>query len=304
MSDPNDILFDRTKKTNFDTMFSINTDNSFLSSEPNEIQEPNAYYEESKKNFINQLLTIKLQSNFDLDPIENFYSDPDMITNDMFIVGRVIHQNLLINIPNVINMGINLLTMLRRSILQEKFNFINLLLDNKINLVELEPKLMLLCAIQPSSKTETDNNMNKLINKFLDMRISINADNYACVYMFASTGRLDVLKKIIELYKFNDIRDGMIEIVCKICAVAIKNDDVRILSNFMPVEIFDSIPDIIFEYFLRSIQYGDNIEVVKYFINGGVSVEQEKYRAIVLAKELNREKIIEFFEEINFDKKY
>ena len=92
-------------------------------------------------------------------------------------------------------------------------------------------------------------------------------------------------------YTFDDIT----EIIGKITTCAILHHQLDIIKHFYPPSVFESAPDITFTYLINSIKYGSNLDIVKYFIENGVDIRQENYRAVQLAAENNRKDIIEYF---------
>lgn len=247
----------------------------------------------SKKRFVNELLTLNIDTNVSgFDPIHNFFADPDAITKDMFVIGEINLPYLIINIPNIIHMDLNLTVILRKSIAQRKMKFINLLCDMEIDIFQLEPIIMPATAslFRTVSESESDF-VSDLLNKFIDMKIPIYQNNYACVYILAAVGKVDILEKIMKTYTFNN----MTEIIGKICAVAVQTDQVKILEFYMPVKTFDTIPDIIFQYFLKGIEYGDNINVIKYLTTGCIQISQENYLAVTKARQFKRRQILKYF---------
>jgi len=295
MSDPNGILFD--KNTGSEPNLTINEaaqrfvdqlemSNVTLSGDSDQKSDIG----EATKRFVSQLLTIKIDgSTMDFKPIHDFFADPDNITADMFIVGKINFPDLFIDIPGVICMDINLTTSLHRSIKERKFKFINLLIDLNIDLFKLEPIIMPACAtILYDDRYDP---LSDLLDKFIDLKIPIHENNYACIYILASKGRIDLLEKIMKTYVFNN----QTEIIGKICAVAVRADRVNILEYFMPIRTFDTIPDIIFEYFINGIKCGDNINVTKYFTSNCIQISQENYLAVKVARQFKRKKIIQYF---------
>lgn len=240
---------------------------------------------ESIKRFTNQLLTIKLETTFDTKPINDYFADPDMITEDMLTIGTLNYPYLRITIPEIIDMDINLTISLQQSIIQRKFKLVELLIDYDIDIFKLEPNIMGIVA------TMLDDRLVIILNKFIDLKIPVYPNNYACIYILASKGQLDLLVRIISSYTFNN----MMEIVGKICAVAVRTDHVTILEHFMPVQTFDTIPDIIFEYLIKGIECGDNIKVIKYFTQTCIQISQENYRAVTIARQFKRKKILQYF---------
>jgi hypothetical protein len=249
--------------------------------------------EETKQRFIDQLRTIDLIGS-DTKPIRDFYADPDNITGDMFDLGIINSPLLIINLPDVIHFDINLRFSLQQSIKQRKFKFIELLIERNINLLELEPTFMPVCAslLCQSDNPETDP-LNDLFYRLIDLKIPINSNNYACLYILANSGRLDLIEKIIRIYSL--INNS--EIIHKVCASAIRNDHVDIIEFFIPISIFVTIPDIIFLYCTKAIEYGDNVKVIKYLTSECVQIAQEDYQLVKRARQLNRKQILQYFEE-------
>ena len=264
---------------------------------------------DAKQRFINQLLKIRI--NMNLEPIEKFYADPDMITADMIEVGELNYPNLMINIPDVIHMEIDLQVVLRRAILQKKFTFVNVLLSMGIDMCKIEPKIMIMCAMQDppiptpiptpipnqniynTSNTSDIDSVEKLIFKLIELKTPIDPDNYACVYIFAATGRLNILQKILQTYSFDE--QTITAIVGKVCAIAVQQNHVHILQHFMPADVIETIPDLAFEYFIKAIERTDNIDVVKYFVQAGCSIGQSNYQAVDVARQYERKDMIRYF---------
>jgi hypothetical protein len=250
--------------------------------------------EEAKRRLINQFKSISLVDITNFQPVYDFYADPNNITRDMFELGTLNHPDLIINLPDVIHITLNLKVSLHQAIKQKKFKFVELLIELEIDLLNLEPILMpvLVSLLCQSGNPETDP-LNDLLLRFIDLKIPIDSNNYACLYILSANGRIDLVEKMVRTY-------GLInnfEIVCKICASAIRNDQLDILEFFMPVETFDTIPDIVFEYCLKAIEYGDNLQVIKYLTSDCIQIAQEDYVMVKCARRFGRKRILQYFEE-------
>jgi hypothetical protein len=296
----------------------------------------------SKKRFIDLLMDIKINSTLgnsnqvnlnaensnpnpgpivdqivDGDLIHNFFSDPDAITKDMFVIGEINLPYLIIDIAGAVHMDLNLTFILRKSIAQRKMKFINLLFDMNIDIFKLEPIIMPATAslLRDDINSSVNSNQVKLsvnsnqvklsvnsnqvnhdfvcnlLHKFIDMKIPIYENNYACIYILAAMGKIDMLEKIMKTYAFNNFT----EIIGKICVVAVRSDQVNVLEFFMPVKTFDTIPDIIFQYFIKGIECGDNINVIKYLTSDCIQISQENYLSVKTALKFKRRRILEYF---------
>ncbi len=225
-------------------------------------------------------------------PHNEFFSNIDLIDTDMFVVGKIELPYLIINIPDAIHLEINLTNLLHKSLAEKKYELIDILIQN-VDMYRLEPDIMRLCArfIEPIESITTSGEIDRIFCKLIKLKIPLHPDNYASIYMLAYVGRIDLLEKIMRVYAF----DNIMEIVGKICAVAVQRNHVKILQYFMPVGTFESVPDIIFQYLIKSIEYGDNVDVVQYLTTSCISIAQENYTAVHVARQFGRKKVMEYF---------
>lgn len=272
MSDPYDILFDRNTTTTTGTDIKKIAMRRFV-------------------NIICRMPSIDtLATDFDLS----------LLTEDTFIIGELKLPYLIINIPDVIHMDINLKLVLLKSVQEKKYHVTNLIIQH-VDIYSLEPNVMELfgehIGLKYMSGEEIDLQFENIFCSLLEMRVPLHSNDNKCVYMVAIAGKLDILKKIMKNYTFQNIT----EVTCKICAFAIREDHVHILQHFIPVETFKSIPDIIFRFITKTIEYGDNIKAIKYLLSDpySVSIAQENYFAVTLAKRYQRINIIKYFAEID-----
>ena len=281
---------------------------------------------EATKRFTDVLLSIRTADPTDIEAITSYFYDPDNFTIDMLILGELKDSILKINLPDVIHMDFDLCILLRRAILHKKFKLVRLLLDNGIPLRTLEPKIMIMLAMQlgkcdvadgliepseitiscaPSSRRENSrsyaqcdiDSVSKLVYKLIELKAPVHPDNYACVYMYAEIGRLDIIDRILTTYTFTN--DQMTELVGRICVVAVKRDYAHVLKHFMTPVVLESIPDLAYEYLINGIKFGDCVKVATYLMENGVAVQQNDYAAVRLAKELRRENLIKYFDSLD-----
>jgi hypothetical protein len=216
---------------------------------------------------------------------ESIIDNSDVIDDDMFDIGEIHDNILIIDIPPM-TIKINLLDAIQSAIIKKAPSLIHLLLKRNINLADIEPNIMTMCV-------ETD--QYDLLLNLVEKKINIDTENYKCVYYLAAEGELDILKIIIETYEISDIT----ELVSKICIQAILNDHCHILQYFLTPEAFETAPDIMFTFFLKSIEHGTCIEIIDFFIKNGINIKQQNYSSLHKAINFNKQYIIEYFYKID-----
>lgn len=223
--------------------------------------------------------------------------DTDTIDEDMLLAGTIDGHILTIDLF-ILTLNINLSLLIRNSILNKKFHNIELLLKHNIDIISLEPNIMIMCVETLSKENEINSesdDLEMLINKLIESHAPIDIENFRCVFQLAAIGKLDLLKKIISSYSFENVA----VIVGRICAQAIIHGHRNILEYFYPQSEFNGAPDIIFTYFIMGIQYGAHLPIIKFFVEGGMSLRQEDYRAVRVAMQYERIEIIKYFYEID-----
>jgi hypothetical protein len=130
-----------------------------------------------------------------------------------------------------------------------------------------------------------------VVDALIDNHEDITFQNYRAVFQLAAVGQLHLLKKIMSTYTFIDVAD----VSSKICVHAAINNHVPILQYFCPYEGFSGAPDIINCYMINSIINGGHLDVIKYFVNGGVSIKQQSYEAVRVAARTHRTDIMKYF---------
>jgi len=214
-------------------------------------------------------------------------SDIDVFDVDMFEIGTlsgdflqiadIFPTPILINIKSIIH---NALNNNRPDVIE--------MLSEKVNLFDYERNIMMLC---------TKMKMFSLFAHLIIKHIPIDQNNYECVYYLAYLGNLNLLKLVIQEYKFPNI----FEIASKISIQAIIHNHLDVLKFFCPESGFDSAPDQMFVFFVNSIKFGGHLDIIKYYINGGISIKQQNYKALEIAKHYERCTIIQYFAEIDKD---
>lgn len=100
---------------------------------------------------------------------------------------------------------------------------------------------------------------------------------------------------MIDKYHFPNLT----EIICKICVQAVIHNHISILEYFLtPVE-FSGAPDKMVEFLLNSIRFGGHLDVVKFFIQNGVSIRRCAYEPVRQAIKYERAQIIQYFCQID-----
>jgi len=239
-----------------------------------------------RKKVILKLLDNKtIQQSINKQQHDVYVTDANIIDDDILSIGVIRDKILTIDFP-VITIQIDLTIAISQAITEKKYDIIRKMLEYKINVAYHQPQIMMLCA-----QMGADEMLTELINH----QMSIHDNNYRCVYYLASVGKLDLLKLIIATYTFPDMH----EVIGKIMVQAILNNHVNVIEYFCPLDGFDSAPDVIFTYFLSGIRYTTHLDVIKYFINGGVCIQQQDYEAITMAKNHNRSEMIRYFVELD-----
>lgn len=225
------------------------------------------------------------------------------ILRDIITLADKINKKIIINIESV-QINLNLQDLIYNAIVNKKNDIIYFLFE-KINIYEIEENIMEIAI-------NSDND--ELISYLIDTTDNIshkeqiiNAYNNDHIYKIASKGKLNILIKILQKYKFDDfvhepctgtkspyIADDIFNIVTNISIQAIINNHLNILEYFCPKENFFSIPDIILIYFFKTIEYG-HLPIIKYFVENGVSIKHENYKAISIALKYKKYDVIKYF---------
>jgi hypothetical protein len=211
----------------------------------------------------------------------------DLIDEDVLNEGHINGFFLIIDVPPIL-MKVNLKNLISTAIQNRRSDIIRMLLSCKKipNLYSIEPKIMMMCAQME---------LFVLLKELIKNKIPIHDDNYKCICYLSSLGKIEVLKLIMENYIFRDVT----EITVKIIVEAIINNHLDIVEFFCPISSFDSAPDIMFGFLINGIQYGGHVNIIKYFVNGGIPIQQDDYHAVTIAKKFNRGAILRFFVEID-----
>lgn len=240
----------------------------------------------ARKRVGNKLLDImSIQSDVNNFKPELIVGNVDAIDEDMLCVGTIIDRMLVIDIPPIM-VQLDLVQAIRNAMLHKKPNIIRLMTKKSINLFQLEPRVMIMCA---------EMEMDDLLEEMIENKIPLYTEQYKCIYCLASKGKLEILKKIMKNYRFPNIT----EIVGKICIQSIINNHLNVLQYFCPPEAFEGAPDVMFTFFIKGIEFGGHLAIIKYFVDGGISIKQQNYYAITLAKQFHRGELIKYFYEID-----
>lgn len=227
----------------------------------------------------------KLLNIFKANGLISIPGDPDIIDDDMLQIGQIYDKTLIIDIHPVV-IKIDLGYAIQNAMLQKKPSVLYRMMKQNIDLSKFEPCVMIMCV-----ETEQDDLMLEMINN----KIRIDIEQFRCVYRLAELGKLNLLEKILDRYEFSNLP----EIVCKICIKAVIFNHVHILEHFFPKEVFGSVPDQMFTFFINSIKYGSHLGVIEFFIKNGIDIRQRGYRAVLTAIEFDEQAVIKYFCEID-----
>jgi hypothetical protein len=239
-----------------------------------------------RKRIVNKLLDIiSIQNDISSMHPESIVGNPDVIDEDMIIVGKINKNFITIDIPPI-NITIDLSNAIKNAVLNKKPNLIRLLMEKNVNIFEIEQNVMIMAV-------ETD--QDELVMEMISKKIPVFPQQYRCVMQLAANGKLDLVKAILKTYRFPNIP----EIIMKICIQAINNNHVHFLEYFFTKDAFVGAPDQMFVCFINSIGYGGHLDIIKFFINNGINIKQQNYLAVHNALKYDRKKIIEYFYEQN-----
>lgn len=269
----------------------INNDNTILQSQIiqkliDEMTKENDTDEvyEAKKRIVKKFLSITIiVSRF----ISNFIPEiliesEDLIDEDIFIAGNIINNRFLYVNTKFFKIKVDLLKVIYKSIINKKSSIIKMMLKRSINLLSIEPRIMILCA---------EEEFDELLSDLIEYKIPIHIDNYQCIYHLASNGKFELLKKIMNTYEFQNLT----YVVNIIVAQAIIYGYLNILEYFCPKEGFDGAPDIVFTFFIKSIECGSKLTIIKYFVENGISIKRDNYKAVYTAKKFKRKEMLKYF---------
>ncbi len=183
---------------------------------------------------------------------------------------------------------IDLSNLIGDCIKNNKINVIKTLVNNKIDVFEFQPKILIMCVIA---------NRYELLDYLLDSGNGrgIEYNDYDFIYLLAENGKLEPIKKIFEICSFAN----PIEIVCRICVKAINYNHTNILSHFLTDEVFASSPVMMYDFLKNSILQTAPIDVIKFFVEHGVNIRQKNYELLKLALEKNNIGVIKYFSDID-----
>lgn len=193
--------------------------------------------------------------------------------------GTILDNKLVIKNQDA-HININLPLLIKNLIISNNKPIIDLIIEKK-NINMIMPDIMLVCV-----KYNTN-----LFLELMEKQINISQDDYACMQYLAYNGNLEIIKYIMNKYEFNNAAT----IVSKMCAQAIKNNQINILNYFFTKEVFIGAPDQIFTYITLAIARECSIDVVIFFIEGGVNIKQNNYLLLDIAASHKRLHILKYF---------
>ncbi|AVL94976.1 ankyrin repeat protein [Moumouvirus australiensis] len=240
-----------------------------------------------KYRVINKLLDYFEKEGIDTINMGIIAENPDLIDSDMLSISNIDESTgtFYLSIPPI-DITVNLKTAIKKSFMNGKTNLIKILLQQDINLNNIEPNIMIM-ALQTNNY--------ELLSNFISREFDISIQDYRCIYQLASNGNLEIIKKILDKYHFENIT----EIVCKICIQAIINNHLNIIKYFFINEAFSGAPDQMYTFFIKGIEFNTNIEIIKFFVENGVSFKQYNYKAVKIACMYKRREILKYFNELD-----
>ncbi|ANB50771.1 putative ankyrin repeat protein [Powai lake megavirus] len=241
----------------------------------------------SKRRSINKILDYFQKNNLDVIKMGVIIDDPDLIDQDMIGASIIDYNNgkLNLSIP-VIDITIDIKAAIYKSLKFNKIGLIELLLNNNIKLDKIEPNIMIMTV---------QTGIYNLLDKFIDLEYNITISDHRVIYQLSSQGKLDILIKILDKYHYQDST----EIICKICIQAILNNHINILEYFLTEQAFRGAPDQMYSFFYNSINCGSKLQVIKFFINNGISIKQNNYMAVVKACQCKHQDALSYFCELD-----
>lgn len=213
-----------------------------------------------------------------------FNSDLTFLTEELLNKCYILNDNFIMPIIDDGSCHIKITNLISFSLLNKRHDIIRHLLKINFNF-DNEPKTMMMCA-------EMD--LDDLFVELLDYGVSIKWNNYACVHYLASKGKLDLLKSVI-----NKTDGDVSELVAQIIVNGVIHNHLNIVKHFLPYQYFDTVPDFVYTYFINGIIYGGHLDIIKYFIEGGVCLAQDNYHAVRIALRYARGDIIRYFVSID-----
>ncbi|AGC02117.1 ankyrin repeat protein [Acanthamoeba polyphaga moumouvirus] len=240
-----------------------------------------------KYRVINKLLDYFEKQGVDTINMGLITENPDLIDTEMLSLGTIDESlgTLYFTIPPV-DIIVNLKTAIKKAFMKNKINLIKLLLQHDVNLNVIEPNIMIM-ALQT-------NNYELLLN-FIDREFDITVQDYRCIYQLAENGKLEIIKKILDKYYFENIT----EIVCKICVQAIINKHLDIIKYFFTNEAFSGAPDQMYTFFIKGIEFNTSVEIIKFFVENGISLKQYNYKAVKIACMYKRRELLKYFNQLD-----
>lgn len=239
-------------------------------------------FQENLKRGIVQDGADKIVKEFTVDTSDMDFLDANMfeigtLSGDFLQISDIFPSPIMINIKSVVH---NALRNNRPDII--------MMLSEKVNLIDYERSIMMLCAKM---------NMFDLVTHLIHKQTPIDTNQYEFIFYLAYLGNLDLLKRVLQNYKF----PNLFVIAAKVSAQAIIRGHLDILKFFCPRSGFDSAPDQMFTFFINSISHGGHLDIVKYFVEGGLSIKQKNYQPLRVARQHNRNAIVQYFAQIEPD---
>ena len=209
------------------------------------------------------------------------FTEISLLNADILEVGELHGKMLTVILPPSFNIVIDISLAIEKAIRAGLDHLILSMINLEYDLHEIQPKIMIMCA---------EANRFELLDKLIDEGIPIDGNNYATMYYLAAKGKHVLIQKILNQYGFLNIT----EIIGKMCVQACMNNQVSVLEILCPQNSLGSVPDIAMAYFLNSIRFG-HIPILKYFIDGGVTLAQNNYIAVEIAKQYRMNTVLESF---------
>lgn len=242
------------------------------------------YNQELKQNIVNKLLDL---INTHTDNVSDYIVENplDIIDKQLLSIGTISGTDLTIDIPPVY-IKINLTNLVRSAIDKKMPSIIELLIETTADLFTIEPEIMYMCT-----KTRQYDLLRKLIIK----NIPVYSNKYSCINQLAADGELSIINTIISKYGLHDNPT----ITNNVCIQAMLNNRLSIIEHFLTPKVFASVPDLMFAYFLKCIEYNVDIAIIEYFVKHGIDIRQSNFSAVRLAVSHKRAQIVRYFYHIN-----
>ncbi len=208
--------------------------------------------------------------------------DTFVFSEDLLKCGNVVDNMLSLNFYSI-KINIDLSKIIACSIRDGKLDDIYLLMSYGLDVLKIQPYIMYMCS---------EKNRIALLKKLIDLNQNKDfyfGDDKNLIESLVKNNSNDILDYILEK------TDNSMKVFQKIIYMTLKNNNLDILKYYLCQSAFNGAPDIMDEFFYGAIRLGSNIDIIKFFLEHGISLKQNDYKSAKLAIEFNRDYIIDYF---------